>query len=70
MRVVKEVIAQLGERLGGARPAVIVGNLAINRFNQLAGMVGADAHSANAQAAVIYANQSSAVRTSGAVAFA
>jgi MerR family transcriptional regulator, light-induced transcriptional regulator len=70
LRVVKDVIARLGERLGSIRPAIIIGGLAINRFNQLAGMVGADAHSANAQAAVIYANQSSAVRASGAVVLA
>jgi MerR family transcriptional regulator, light-induced transcriptional regulator len=59
--VVKEVIAQLRQRLGAARPAVMVGGLAINRFDQLAGIVGADAHSANAPAALAYANQSSAV---------
>ena len=67
LRVVKDVIAWLGERLGNARPAVIIGGLAINRFNQLAGMVGADAYRDNAQAAVVYANQSSIVRTSDAV---
>jgi methanogenic corrinoid protein MtbC1 len=50
--VVKAVIAGLTEHLGHARPAVIVGGLAINRFNQLVDAVGADASSANAQAAV------------------
>jgi methanogenic corrinoid protein MtbC1 len=55
LRVVKEVIALLRERFGGARPAVIIGGLAINRCHQLAGMIGADAHSADAPAAVVYA---------------
>jgi len=61
LRVVKDVIAHLGA--GDTRPAVIIGGRAINRFNQLAGMVGADAYRDNAQAAVAYANQSSIVRT-------
>ena len=52
LRVVKDVIGGLLERLGTARPAVIVGGLAINRFNQLADAVGADASSTDAQAAV------------------
>ncbi len=67
LQVVKDVIAQLDERPSSARPAVIIGGLAINRFNRLAGMVGADAYSADAQAAVLYANQSIAGRASGAV---
>jgi methanogenic corrinoid protein MtbC1 len=58
LRAVKEVIAQLGDRLGRARPTVIIGGLAINRFNRLASMVGADRWSADAPAAVVYANQS------------
>ncbi len=57
LRVVKDVIRQLRERLGEARPAVIIGGLAINRFNRLAEMVGADACGADAQAAVAYANR-------------
>ena len=57
LRVVKEVIAQFDKRLGSARPAVIVGGLAINRFGQLAGAVGADAYCADAPSAVVYANQ-------------
>jgi MerR family transcriptional regulator, light-induced transcriptional regulator len=57
LRVVKEVIAQLRERLGEARPAVIIGGIAINRFNRLADMVGADASGVDAQSAVAYANQ-------------
>ncbi len=54
--VVKAIIAQLGARFGSARPAVIIGGLAINRFNRLAEMVGADACMANAQAALASAN--------------
>lgn len=52
LRVVKAVIAELGGRLGTARPAVIVGGLAINRFNQLVDVIGADASSADARGAV------------------
>ena len=50
--VAKAVIAQLAERFGSARPAVIIGGLAINRFSRLADMVGADVFSADASAAV------------------
>ena len=50
--IVKETIARLGARLGDDRPAVIIGGIALNRFNRLAEMVGADAFSADAQAAV------------------
>jgi methylmalonyl-CoA mutase cobalamin-binding domain/chain len=52
LRVVKAVIAELGDRLGAARPAVIVGGLAINRFKQLVDVIGADASSVDAQGAV------------------
>ncbi len=55
--VVKDVIARLGEQLGAARPVVIIGGLAINHFNRLADMVGADACGVDAPAAVIRANQ-------------
>jgi len=54
--VVRAVIAQLGQRLGNIRPAVIIGGLAINRFNRLADVVGADACMSDAQAAVASAN--------------
>ncbi|MBL0168040.1 MAG: cobalamin-dependent protein [Propionivibrio sp.] len=49
---VRAVIAALIERLGDARPAVMIGGLAINRFDRLAAMVGADGCSADARAAV------------------
>ena len=52
LAVVKSVITALTERFGQARPAVIVGGLAINRFRHLAAAVGADASAANALAAV------------------
>lgn len=54
---VKAVVAQLVERLGNSRPALIVGGLAINRFNRLGDLVGADGFSVNAPTAVIAANQ-------------
>jgi MerR family transcriptional regulator, light-induced transcriptional regulator len=57
LRVVRDVIMQLRERLGEARPAVIIGGHAINRFNRLAEMVGADACGADAPSAVAYANR-------------
>jgi methanogenic corrinoid protein MtbC1 len=57
LRVVKAIIAQLDKRFGPGRPAVMVGGLAINRFDQLADLVGADACSADAAAAVADARQ-------------
>ena len=58
LRMVKAVIAELDDRLGPARPAVIVGGLAINRFNQLVDVIGADASSADARGAVDSASHS------------
>jgi methanogenic corrinoid protein MtbC1 len=55
--VVKDVIAQLRARFGRARPPVIIGGLAVNRFDRLVDMVGADAHSFDAQAAIGAAKQ-------------
>jgi methanogenic corrinoid protein MtbC1 len=57
LQTVKQVIAQLQQRLGDGRPVTMVGGLAINRYNQLAQMVGADAYCADARAAVLFANQ-------------
>jgi methanogenic corrinoid protein MtbC1 len=56
LRVVKQVIEQLGARFGRARPAVMVGGLVFNRFTRLADVVGADACGADAQAALGCAN--------------
>lgn len=53
---VKSVIAQLNDQLGNTRPAVIVGGLAINRFNKLAAIIGSDGTSSNAVEAVTHAN--------------
>lgn len=57
LHVVKDVIAQLRNSHDGVRPAVIIGSLAINRFNRLADMVGADAYGTDAPAAVACANR-------------
>ncbi len=57
LSVVKAIIALLVERLENARPAVIIGGLAINRFNRLASALGADACMADAQAALASANR-------------
>ena len=57
LSAVKAVIAQLDERLGAARPVVMIGGLAINRFKQIAEMVGADANSGDARAAVFDADR-------------
>jgi MerR family transcriptional regulator, light-induced transcriptional regulator len=55
--VVRDIISQLRARFGSARPAVIIGGLAINRFETLAGVVGADAHAFDAQTAIGAATQ-------------
>jgi MerR family transcriptional regulator, light-induced transcriptional regulator len=57
LRVVRDIVEKLKERLGSARPAVIIGGLAINRFDRLANLVGADAYGADARAAVVRAKQ-------------
>ncbi len=57
LRKVKEVIAQIGERLHNAKPSIIIGGLAINRFAQLVDVVGADAWSADAESAVTCASR-------------
>jgi MerR family transcriptional regulator, light-induced transcriptional regulator len=57
LRVVRDIMEKLKERLSSARPAVIIGGLATNRFERLANLVGADAYGADAQAAVVRAKQ-------------
>jgi methanogenic corrinoid protein MtbC1 len=58
LRMVRTVMAELDARLlGGKRPAVIVGGLAINRFSQLAGIVGADGTAGDARTAAVLANE-------------
>jgi len=54
LRVVKDVVGRLTLAFGEARPAIMVGGRAINRFHQLAAVVGADAYCTNAQTAVAY----------------
>ena len=54
LRMARLVIETLADHLGDARPAVLVGGLAINRFSQLSGVVGADATCVDAGAAVEY----------------
>ncbi len=57
LRMAKLVMVQLREKLGNARPAIMLGGLAINRFSRLADVLGADACSTNAQLAVARADQ-------------
>ncbi len=57
LRVAKAIIAQLYERFGRQRPAVIVGGLAFNRFRGLADVVGADIFGTDSKAAVEYGNR-------------
>lgn len=52
LREVRNVIAQLSGRLGKARPPVIIGGLAINRFSQMADIFGADACGSNPRTAI------------------
>jgi len=52
LRVVREITSQLTRAHGQARPPVIIGGLAINQFDRLAGQLGADASSPDAQSAV------------------
>jgi methanogenic corrinoid protein MtbC1 len=54
---VKSVIEGLGDLLGSARPAVMIGGLAINRYQMLAQVVAADAYGADAHAAVLHADR-------------
>ena len=60
---VRDTIAQLQARMSDARPPVMVGGLAINRFRPLAHMLGVDGHAASAQDAVSLASQLLTVTT-------
>jgi methanogenic corrinoid protein MtbC1 len=57
LRHVKDIVARLAQLHGAARPPVIVGGLAINQFDRLAGQLGADAWSANAREALASASR-------------
>lgn len=52
LSMVRTIIARLSASLGFDRPAIIVGGLAINQFSRLADVLGADAWSPDAGAAV------------------
>lgn len=53
----KTVISRLNENSGQSRPAIMIGGLAINNFDWLAGRVGADVWCPDAGAAVTVAHQ-------------
>lgn len=55
LSAVRIIMAKLDEQLGSTRPPVMVGGLAINRFDRLASLVGADATASDAHAAVVTA---------------
>ncbi len=57
LQAAKTVISRLAESFGQSRPAVMVGGLAINNFDWLAGQIGADAWRKDAEAAVTFADQ-------------
>lgn len=57
LRVVKTIMSQLTQAHGIARPPVIIGGLAINQFDRLAGQLGADATSQDARSAVASGGQ-------------
>lgn len=57
LRVVKEIISRLAQSYGAKRPSVIVGGLAINQFHRLAGKLGADGWSPDANAAIVSASR-------------
>jgi methanogenic corrinoid protein MtbC1 len=67
LAVVKQAITGMGACLGPARPAVMVGGLVINRLNELADVVGADAWGADAREAVQSASQIPSNAQSGAL---
>jgi MerR family transcriptional regulator, light-induced transcriptional regulator len=57
LRMVKRMITALTAIFGDARPAVLLGGLAINRFESLAGYGGATFCASDARQAVILANE-------------
>lgn len=62
LRAVQAIITQLEEHLGNARPGVMLGGLAVNRFEPLARMVGADTFSPDAKAALVAVHRLAADR--------
>jgi methanogenic corrinoid protein MtbC1 len=57
LQTVKDVIAQSSARFGADRPAVIIGGLAVNRFDRLAEIVGADESCTDALVAIDVASR-------------
>jgi methanogenic corrinoid protein MtbC1 len=57
LQAVKRIVAGLDGCFGTARPAVIVGGLAINRFKLLADAMGAEAFGTDAEEAAIAASR-------------
>jgi methanogenic corrinoid protein MtbC1 len=55
LSVVKQIMSRLTQSFGSARPAVIVGGLAVNQFDRLAPELGVDGWSPDASAAVVSA---------------
>jgi len=66
LRMAKAVIGLLNEAMGRQRPAVMIGGLAVNRFGQLATVLGADASSLDARTAVACADQMVAAKPGAA----
>jgi methanogenic corrinoid protein MtbC1 len=61
LSVAKLVITKLRNCFGDHCPAIMIGGLAVNRFNRLAGLMGADTHCSNSKTAVSYANKTVSV---------
>jgi len=57
LNIVKDIMARLTQAYGDARPAVIIGGLAINQFNSLANMLNVDGWSPDASSAVATAER-------------
>jgi methanogenic corrinoid protein MtbC1 len=57
LRMVKRMITALSAIFGDARPVVLVGGMAINSFECLADLGGANAGASDAQKAVIRGNE-------------
>jgi methanogenic corrinoid protein MtbC1 len=57
LRVVKDIVARVRKLPVSEQPRIMVGGLAINRFDSLATLLGADAWSANAVAALDTGNR-------------
>ena len=61
LSAVRDIIAILSERMGDARPSIIIGGLAVNRFDRLAGRMGADAAGRDGPTTAARATEASSV---------